>query len=424
MIRAQLGFRRSLWHCLVALAVAGVSLGFSNWPTVHAASISVTTLNDEYNTNLAQCSLREAIVAANIDSPFGGCSAGNGNDTIVLPEGTYVLDISGGEENSGATGDLDLASNIDIVGAGWVTSVISASNSLADRIFDVTGSFTVSISSVTITGGHTMSSGGGIANSTGTLTIQDSLVVQNEALIDGGGIWNSGALTIVDTTISANRGWFSGGGIRNTGSLVITNSTIANNTSSGGGGLSNWIGSVTITNSTFSGNSANMGGGIDNLQPGTIEMLNTTLYSNTAFLDGGGIRSEIAGPAHLKNTILAGNIDALGSDFPDCIGAIFSRGHNVVGVGGCFMVATGDQAGTLGDPLDPRLGPLQDNGGATYTHSLLENSPAIDFGANSGCPLMDQRGIARPQGSNCDVGAYEYNPAHIIFLPLIIKTHQ
>jgi len=57
---------------------------------------------------------------------------------------------------------------------------------------------------------------------------------------------------------------------------------------------------------------------------------------------------------------------------------------------------------------NPLLGPLQNNGGQTQTHALLTGSPAIDAGTNTGCPTTDQRGIARPQGATCDIGAFEF----------------
>jgi hypothetical protein len=79
-----------------------------------------------------------------------------------------------------------------------------------------------------------------------------------------------------------------------------------------------------------------------------------------------------------------------------------SNGHNLATDGTCNLVAAGDQANT-----DPVLGPLADNGGPTRTHALLPGSPAIDAADPGQCPVADQRGIARPQGPSCDVGAFE-----------------
>ena len=92
-------------------------------PVAHAATIVVNTTDDEYNTDPAECSLREAIQAAYEDASFGGCTAGSGTDTITLPAGTYTLTIAGaGTGNS--SGDLDFAGNVTINGAGASTTII------------------------------------------------------------------------------------------------------------------------------------------------------------------------------------------------------------------------------------------------------------------------------------------------------------
>jgi hypothetical protein len=64
--------------------------------------------------------------------------------------------------------------------------------------------------------------------------------------------------------------------------------------------------------------------------------------------------------------------------------------------------------GTVDFALDPKLGPLQDNGGATLTHALLPGSLAIDNADDGAAPSTDQRGVARPQGAASDIGAFEF----------------
>ena len=105
------------------------------------------------------------------------------------------------------------------------------------------------------------------------------------------------------------------------------------------------------------------------------------------------------------NTIIAENSAWTA---PDCFGVVNSLGHNLVGDGiACdFNTASGDQVG-FQFPVDPKLGPLQDNGGPTKTHALLEGSPAIGAGDQESAPETDQRGVARPQGEGSDIGAYE-----------------
>ena len=116
---------------LVALAMVAAMLGIAR--PAYAASITVTTTADEFNTGAA-CSLREAIQAANTDAAFGGCAAGAGPDTINLPAGTYTLTLTGIEDVNHA-GDLDVSSSMTIAGAGQGSTIIDGNN--ADRVFAV-----------------------------------------------------------------------------------------------------------------------------------------------------------------------------------------------------------------------------------------------------------------------------------------------
>jgi len=200
----------------------------------------------------------------------------------------------------------------------------------------------------------------------------------------------------------------SGGGIYNDGSLVITYSAIFNNSAPAyfGGGIYNTNKSnLALNNTTVSNNSATTGGGIAN--DGNLTLNNTTVSSNSASSFGGGIYTS-GGNLSLKNSIVAGNIASSGSD---CHGSITSNGHNLIGKNSfpyCnFISTTNDKVGTSDHPINPRLAPLQDNGGSTFTHALIAGSPAIDAGNPITCLATDQRGIARPVGSKCDIGAYE-----------------
>jgi hypothetical protein len=105
------------------------------------------------------------------------------------------------------------------------------------------------------------------------------------------------------------------------------------------------------------------------------------------------------------NTIVALN----SGQVPDVSGGFNSLGHNLIGItnGSTGFTAPGDQTGSKASPLDPRIAPLSDNGGPTLTMALMPGSPAIDAGATQGAPATDQRGIARPQGTATDIGAYE-----------------
>ncbi|MDT8386326.1 MAG: choice-of-anchor Q domain-containing protein [Thiogranum sp.] len=150
---------------------------------------------------------------------------------------------------------------------------------------------------------------------------------------------------------------------------------------------------------------------------------NLTITSNTADSDhdgvgdGGGILQGIAAP-RISNSILADNLDS-GGEAPDCAGAVDSQGYNLVGNdAGCTIASsTGDQIGTETNPLDPGLAPLDDNGGPTPTHALLNGSPALDSGnpalpgsGSGACQRVDQRRILRSEFAPCDIGALESTP--------------
>ena len=149
---------------------------------------------------------------------------------------------------------------------------------------------------------------------------------------------------------------------------------------------------------------------------GSIGLLNTTLVSNTATTQGGNIYAggSTNTSITLKNTLIAAGAPN------NCDATISSQGNNLESANSCGLSAAGDKINR-----QSQAGPLQNNGGATWTHALLSGSPAIDAGTNSGCPATDQRGVARPidgdrDGSAvCDIGAYETPSLWPVFLPLI-----
>jgi len=193
-----------------------------------------------------------------------------------------------------------------------------------------------------------------------------------------------------------------GGGIR-TGParLYIEDSLIHNNTSSTGAGIFIGGGSVVLRNTTISGNIASkFGGGITN-RGGSLTTNNVTITNNIADDGGGGIHNEAGGRVTLENSILAGNSSGWAND---CGGTIGTLGYNLIGDdSNCtFTPATGDWVN-----IDSNLEPLADNGGPTQTHELLGISPAIHSANDLSCESTDQRGVSRPQGLHCDIGAFE-----------------
>jgi len=259
--------------------------------------------------------------------------------------------------------------------------------------------------------GNTAGNGGGIDN-LGTLQLTNSTVSDNDAF-DGGGISNDGTATLVNSTISGNSGPLWGGGFVNWGTATLTRCILENNTSEFGGGINNGE-HLTLFNSTISDNTAgDQGGGIYNY--GEMALNNVTIAGNTAGSDGGGIYCDPSNTVNVKNTLIADNSATTGTG-PDCFGNLESYGYNLIeDTSDCTI--GGDPTGNLVG-LDPKLDPLQDNGGPTLTHALLSDSPAIDAGSctdiSGNLISADQRGYPRPAplGGNCDIGAYETEQAY------------
>jgi len=256
--------------------------------------------------------------------------------------------------------------------------------------------------------GEAVPSGGGISN-TGTMIINAGTVQSNMAFWSAGGIYNTGMLTITGSTISGNQtgnpGHFGGdgGGIVNGGTMTIQESTISGNTAAGGGFAGGYGGGIygnntTITNSTITGNSARFGGGV----AGGGNVAHTT-FSNNSAIDGGTL--YLTSPLELGNTILKAGTS--GVNIFNNGGSLITHGYNVCSDDGSgFLNGPGDQINT-----DPMLGPLQDNGGPTFTHALLPGSPAIDSGDPNFTPppYYDQRGPVfwRVRNGRIDVGSFE-----------------
>jgi hypothetical protein len=262
----------------------------------------------------------------------------------------------------------------------------------------------VSVSGLALTEGRP-----GISN-WGTLTVSNCAVSSNSE----NGILNGGTLTLDGSTVSDNFGGLSstsGGGVFNydRGYMTISDSTISDNVCAGsgdvpgtGGGIRN-AGVMEVTDSTISGNLAGLGGGIFNgpVFPFSgdceLDVSNTTISDNT----DGGIDSTFDADLSLRDTIIAGNHSTYGDDLYYFYYAFYSYGHNLIGHSSVTLgFAPTDLLG-----VDPRLGPLQDNGGPTPTMALLPGSPALNAGDPALLGTADQRGVARAGGVN--IGSYQ-----------------
>ncbi|WP_341530102.1 hypothetical protein WKK05_12875 [Nostoc sp. UHCC 0302] len=205
------------------------------------------------------------------------------------------------------------------------------------------GTLTVSNSSINNNNTFALGTGGGIYNSSGIVTVDNSTISENGGGTDGGGIYNSfGILTVNYSTIQGNEAYDDGGGVYNSGVFTVANSTINDNritiAKNGGGGIYN-SGAAIVNNSTISGNEAEAGGGIYN--DSTIAVRNSTITLNTAYnyyggSSAGGIDNSSFGNATIENSIVAGNYDNPNNDStnttnPDLFGNFSSNGYNLIG---------------------------------------------------------------------------------------------
>lgn len=311
--------------------------------------------------------------------------------------------------------------------------------------------------------------GGGLFVATGSLTLTNTLVMSNSAGRggdgefffageggDGGGIHigsggSGGDLMMVNSTVSGNSAGQGGDDVMGTG--------FGGGFGGAGGGIAIFVANtnVVLINSTVSGNRAGQGGFDDGIggsgggifiDNSSLMLINSTLISNSTGHgtgsgdggSGGGIWMSGISNVSIKNTVIASNSVATGGNGPDCwqaSGTLTSMSYNFIGANdgctGSFPAGNpngnNDIVGTGVSPINPKLAPLADNGGATQTHAPLSNSPILDQG-NCGSIVTDQRERPRPVdipyipnslgGDGCDIGAYEVQLK--IYLPIILKN--
>jgi CSLREA domain-containing protein len=417
------------------MMLAFFSTALMSAPAASAAVLTVDTTadNESDGCSLGQCTLREAIGDANFLP---------GSDTINFQAGiTGTITLTGGA--------IFITSDLTVNGPG--ARALSVSGNGANRVFVVSGSGnTASISGLTITGGNAqpiligatlIGDGGGILNTNGaTLNLTEVNVSGNSAASLGGGLATRSLLGTTSTTyitrslISGNSALAGGGGISNIATAGIVSSAV-----------------TTVTNSTVTLNTTVAeAGGVSNLG-GTVNLINDTISDNASTLAGGGVVNVAGafglGVTNVRNTIVARNnaviVGGVLTLSDDVLGIFNSLGNNLIGNNFNATVSfqasvfvglnpvpnvNGDIVGSVSagtTVIDPRLGPLQNNGGPTDTRAVLPASPAIDRGNNcvqtDTCatdpspdtlpePLLtDQRGTGFPRVSNfiVEIGAYE-----------------
>jgi CSLREA domain-containing protein len=386
---------------------------------VSAATFTVTKIADTNDgTCDADCSLREAITAANTAAgddivEFDGMVFGS-LQTIVLSLGEMVFAANGSLTINGTGADM-----------------LTIDGNLTSRIFRTAAGVVAEINDMKLTRGNgvssvTNNSGGAILNDVGTLTLNNLIITENTVSVNAGGIRNSGTgsvLNINNCIISNNTAMTSsGGGMQNfsTSTVTINNSTFMGNTSGGstGGGGGQFNGTVRITNSTFANNNAPGGSGGGMQSNGSNQILtNVTFSGNTSTNNGGGIhRGTTNVNFFIRNSIVAGNNGTAASpDITNSTNGLNSEGNNIIGNVG---TSTGWEMSDLIN-TNPILGMLADNGGMGMTFLPMTGSPAIDGGQNCVLDLScatsnppqavttDQRGVTRPQGPTVDIGSVE-----------------
>ncbi|MBK7974130.1 MAG: CSLREA domain-containing protein [Deltaproteobacteria bacterium] len=392
---------RNRTHSLAIAAFVAITGGAA---TAAATTITVDSTADDLGAGPnGNCTLREALRAANFNVAVDACPAGTPGavafDSIVVPAGNYLLTAGGRYEDLGLTGDLDVLDNVQIDGAGAATTVIDAGD--IDRVMHLRGA-TIGISKLTLTGGtavlhepeagesQTPMGGGVMVEQNADVTFTDVTIRDNTAL-NGGAIQNLGGhVHLVRSTLSGNfaaldltflnfESGFSGG-IGNDGPTAVvsvTDSTITQNTAQlGGAGVSNAFfglgGSMTITGSTISANTAlgaaasgfpwpPTGGGAGILNDGPLTIENSTISGNVANSftvpsSGGGIITggDTSGAVLVMiNSTVAANQAASGTALLVNTGSITLS--NTLVQGSCRFLGSGvmnSQGGNLESPAN------------------------------------------------------------------------
>ena len=342
-----------------------------------ATVLTVTSTADVVDANDEVLTLREAVSMANSNADVNRINF----DIPVLP-----YEAKWRPKTILLSSQLELRHAVTIDGSN---AHIAISGGETSRVFAIAPGATVELNRLTLTQGQA-AHGGSILND-GMLTLNDSTVRDSQAQQLGGGIFNRGRLNLVNSTVAGNTSRFGGGGIANHGSLSLVSSTLSGNTAYLlGGGIDNSSGNLVAKSSTIA--------------------FNTADSQETGVGNGGGIYGG-TGRVELQNTIVARNVDrssdrGTGAIHADISGAVVDGGANLIGDNsGASGFSRSHLVGTATNPIDPRLGSLQDNGGFTWTHGLLMSSAARGSGNAASASALDQRGI--PRNDTVEIGAYE-----------------
>jgi hypothetical protein len=313
--------------------------------------------------------------------------------------------LAGADEDAGATGDLDVADDLEIIGMGLHSEDTVIDGGGIDRVLHVPpgSGARVHLTNLTLSNGVT-EWGGGLAIESGLVTVERCTVRGNTA---------TGASD------------FAGGGgiVLSESELILDRSLVHGNEASAGigGGIYVFLnGDAKIVNSTISGNHSNHAAAGILTIAGRTELEYATIVDNVAGSGAGGLLVTYGGGGSMRGSLIARNVGPAGpSDCYEDTGAWVSQGFNLLGTSDdcSALLHPQDLTGTSSNPLDPLLGNLANNGGETRTHRPLPGSAAIDgaelSAPSAGCPSTDQRAARRGQDGDgdqsafCDVGAVE-----------------
>jgi hypothetical protein len=421
--------------------LADITLTGGTDPIYNNASSQPLTINGNGHTIDATHSSKILDADNGADLTINDLTAMNGSD-----------DPSGDNDGGAIEGEGDVIVN----GCTFHHNHAENSSNSDGGAIDARG---ITIINSTFESNSALAFGGAVAG-IGVLTVDPSTFVDNTSVSSGGAIDNSGDTTIIDTTFEGNsttggsggavkvedgtseivRSTFvenaadaDGGGMDSDNSATITESTFRNNESGSDGGgadTSNQGSDLLVVRSTFNGNTAADDGGAMEAED-DVNVTNSTITDNTAGSGGGGINAEL-GDITLNYVTVVFNHDPIASDLTtqssdgdlssfaslvggdgggvNCVigGATIASSYNFAEDDSCDFTGTGDRQNTP----DPMIGALADNGGPTQTMLPQTGSPLIDqIPSSSPCAgvviLTDQRGVLRPQGPACDIGAVE-----------------
>lgn len=352
---------------------------------INNSSAHLLTEDSQFNNNTAandggavlnggELTFNRCVFSGN--SAIGGGAINNGTGTMIINDSRFQNNLA--VLNGGAVENfIGLLTVNNTVFQNNTVSAVGVSGGFGGAIYNSQGTVTIDLSSFTGNQARSTASGNGwggaVFNQAGVLSLDHSTLVSNSATTFGGGVLNGGVFTLQNSTLVGNIAIVYGGGIAN---LKIAPGS----------------GTLQAQNVTLTGNIATRGGGAFNAALGTLTVDNSTFYDNLTTSNGTEFLNAV-GSLIVRNSIAAND-----TNDNACDGVIDSAGAPNL---------ASDISCNFSLRADPLLGPLLDNGGPTPTRALLPGSPALDAGDDTTCLPTDQRGISRPRGEACDLGAYE-----------------